>query len=242
MTTDKDCKRLIRDRMSKTGESYTSARSIVLAKSGRFGGSPALPTAAAPGQWADLTGISDASVRAKTGRDWADWVRILDTADAFRLSHRDIARHLAAEHPALSGWWVQTVAVGYERIRGLRDVGQRRDGAYEAGKSRTYAVDVPVLYRWFHEARRRRLWLGDAAVRVRTATENTSIRFDWQDGSRVHAYFKDKGSGKSAVAIQHVGLASKADVDQVKRDWTERLDRLAQSLTPQSRGRPGSAR
>ena len=44
------------------------------------------------------------------------------------------------------GWWAQTVTVGYERIKGLRAVGQRRDGTFEANKSRTFAVPLARLY------------------------------------------------------------------------------------------------
>jgi hypothetical protein len=46
----------------------------------------------------------------------------------------------------IPGWWSQTVAVGYERIKGLRAIGQRMDGSFEASKSRTFAVPLARLY------------------------------------------------------------------------------------------------
>ena len=55
----------------------------------------------------------------------------------------------------MPGWWAQAVTVCYERIKGLRAVGQRRDGSFEANKSRTFSVPLVRLYRAFHDARTR---------------------------------------------------------------------------------------
>ena len=46
----------------------------------------------------------------------------------------------------ISGWWLQTVTVGYERIKGLRARGQRREGTYEAHKARTFNVPGTTLF------------------------------------------------------------------------------------------------
>ena len=45
------------------------------------------------------------------------------------MPHKEIARYVR-EKFAVSGWWAQTITVGYERIRGLREKGQRRSGGY----------------------------------------------------------------------------------------------------------------
>ena len=69
-----------------------------------------------------------------------------------------------------SDWWTQTVTVGYERIKGLRAIGQRRDGGYEANKSKTFAAPAPVVFRAFAHARVRRTWLPGVTVKVRKST------------------------------------------------------------------------
>ena len=69
----------------------------------------------------------------------------------------------------IPGWWAQTVTVGYERIKGLRAVNQRRDGTFEANKSRTFAVPVSRLFDAFHDPRVRARWLPDVKLTVRTA-------------------------------------------------------------------------
>ena len=225
MTKHKDQKRIIRARMKKTGESYTAARAVVVSREK----APAPKYAAPRKEWPALAGQSDAKMIEQTGRPWAEWVEELNAARAFELSHRDIARHVSRTHPEIGGWWVQCIAVGYERIAGLRDVGQRRDGGYDANKSRTFAANVATVYRMFEDPRRRKKWL-EGATRVRTATANKTIRFDWSDGTRVTAYFVPSKKGGCTLAIQHEKLPSKIAVEQAKRFWTDRLDFLKQTL------------
>ena len=95
--------------------------------------------------YAALAGMSDEKVKAKTGCTWERWVYALDRHGAEQMSHRDIAA-LVNEKYKIDGWWSQTVTVGYERIKGLRARGQRRDGTYEATKSRTFNVPVTTLF------------------------------------------------------------------------------------------------
>ena len=80
--------------------------------------------------------MSDASVHKGSGKSWAEWVALLDNACAAEKSHGEIASFVSSL--GTPAWWSQMVTVGYERIRGLRTKGQRRDGGYEASKSRTF--------------------------------------------------------------------------------------------------------
>ncbi len=218
MPTDKDLKRLVRARMQKTGESYTSARANLLQKKHPI-----------PANYAELAGMSDATVRAKTGRTWLQWVRALDAEDAASKPHREIAA-LLRERFGVPGWWAQMATVGYERIRGLRDVGQRRGGGYEIGKSKTVPVPVAKLYRAWSVKRTRERWLPDAKLTIRTATPHKSMRITWEDGSAVDVYFAEKGKDKSQVAVQHRTLGGKADAARMKSFWGEKLGALAEML------------
>ena len=230
MTKGKDLKRHVRARMSETGESYTAARLRVLAKKKTKAKQEAH---AGPdvSSYPALAGKSDEAVRAKTGKAWAQWVDALDAIGAATLSHRDIARAVVERWPEIGGWWAQSVTVGYERIRGLRAIGQRRtDHSFEAGKSRTFAVPVRALYEAFAVKRRRAQWL-DVEPAMRTCRLDTSARMTWPDGTSVIAYFVAKGRAKSTVTIQHAKLASAADVERAKREWSVRLDALGAFLT-----------
>ena len=225
MPTSKDLKRLTRSRMQKTGESYTTARSQLLKKK-----RPAI--AAVPGQdFAALAGMTDDAVRAKTGCDWKKWVRVLDAKGMAAKSHKEIAKY-AYDQFEISGWWAQMVTVGYERIKGLREVGQVCGGKYQAGKSKTLPVPLTKLYRAFSIARTRNRWLPDVKLKVRKATPEKSMRITWEDGTSVEAYFTAKGTKKSQVAIQHRKLVKKADVAKSKAYWGERLTALSEILVP----------
>ncbi|HKQ57703.1 MAG TPA: hypothetical protein VJY35_07525 [Candidatus Eisenbacteria bacterium] len=240
MPTQKDLKRLVRRRMQKTGESYTAARAhLVKARPSRStNGTPATaapvkPATAArakPADYAKLAGMSDAAVKAATGCDWKRWVDALDYVEAHTWPHRKIADYVQ-EKFKVRDWWTQTVVVGYERIRGLREIGQRRGGSYEATKSRTFAVPVAKLFQAFAEARPRARWLPGVKLTVRKATPHRSVRITWDDGTSVEVWLTAKG-GKSSAQVAHRKLPSREAAAKTKAFWDERLDALAEYLTP----------
>ena len=220
MPRHKDRKRIIRNRMKKTGESYTAARAHVIART-----QPKLPPAPKIDH-AALAGMSDVKIAEKTGRTWREWTRVLDADGAAAMKHRDIAALVHGKH-SVGDWWAQTVTVGYERIKGLRERGQRRSGEYEATKSRTFGVPVSTLFEAWADGTARRKWLGGVDAVVRTATAPKSMRLRWPDGTIVAVYFTAKGRNKSSVALAHTKLRDKVQADEAKTYWTARLDALA---------------
>lgn len=216
MPKQKDPRRIVRSPMKKTGESDAAARAQMRRK-----------TATAP-NYAQLAGKSDAVVKKQTGRDWAAWVRVLDAENATEKPHREIARYVSSI--GTPDWWSQTVAVGYERIRGLRDRGQRMDGWYETNKSRTFGVPIAKLYGAFTNARTRKRWLPDK-VDVRSASTNKRMRMRMADDTVVDVGFIARGESKSTVALLHSKLPDRAAADKMKARWTERLDALSEVLT-----------
>lgn len=233
MVLQKDFKRLVRARMQKTGESYTSARANLLTTVGppapRNLGTPALrhTSTPAPPDFPALAGMSDAAVKAATGCTWDKWVHVLDKAGADEWKHAEIVKHITAKYKT-GPWWRQMVAVGYERIKGLREARQQRSGEYQAGKSRTVAMPVERLYRAFATAAGRKRLLPGVSPTVRTSLPNRSLRMTWPDGTRVECFFTAKGPGKSAVQVTHVKLKAREEVDRAKAYWGEVLDRLAE--------------
>lgn len=221
MTSDKDLKRLVRARMQKTGESYTAARTQILRR-------PRAPRATA--DLATLAGMADAKIQPKTGHTWEEWVRLLDGHGAAELPHPEIAR-IVGDKYRVPSWWTQAVTVGYERIKGLRARGQRRDGTYEASKSKTFNVPVGELFDAWAEAATRRRWLDATNVQVRTATRPRSLRLRWNDGSVIALWFTAKGK-KSVVSVQHTRLRDRATAERLKEFWAERLQSLAKLIEP----------
>ena len=237
MPREKDLKRLVRARMKKTGEAYTAARAQLLQKprrrtTAKRSVAPPTVVAAPPKQdYTTLAGFSDAVIQDKTGRTWPEWVNTLDTHDAAAMAHRDIAL-LVSQTYKVRPWWTQAVAVGYERIKGLRAIGQRRDGSYEATKSRTFNVPADTLFdAWANQATRRR-WLSEAGVKVRTATKPKSMRLAWPDGTIVAVGFWPKSKTKCSVSVQHTKLPDSETADRLKQYWGEQMAALAEVLSP----------
>lgn len=242
MTSDKDLKRVVRARMEKTGEAYTAARAQILGKPRKRAPAPeqsvtsprliSIPPAPPRLPYDRTAGMADARIVENTGRSWEEWVRLLDEDNAAQMAHPDIAR-LVSQKYGVRPWWTQAVTVGYERIKGLRARGQRRDGSFEAGKSRTFDVPVRVLFDAWADAATRRRWLDAKNLTVRTATRARSMRLGWSDGTVVALWFTAKGK-KSTVTVQHTKLRDRATVDQLKTYWSRQLDALERVLTGKS--------
>ncbi len=127
------------------------------------------------------------------------------------------------------------VTVGYERLKGRRERGQRMSGAFEASKSKTFNAPVRKLFdAWADDAKRQR-WLRDVDATVRTATSPKSMRLQWPDGTIVAVWFTAKDDGKSNVALAHTKLASKAALERAKAEWGTRLDLLGKLLATNGR-------
>ena len=235
MPRNKDLKRLVRIRMRKTGEAYTAARAQILAKSRRSAPHTDAPPAGSVNRrdLAAIAGMRDAALKAKTGCTWERWVQALDRLGAERMSHRDIAALVSTKYH-VGDWWSQTVTVGYERIKGLRARGQRRDGSYEATKSKTFNVPVAALFAAWADANVRQRWLDGGVGKVRTMIEPKSMRLDGKDRSLIAVGFVAKGPSKSVVAVQHTKLRDREAANEAKQYWTRRLEALGAVLSTPS--------
>ena len=219
MTKQRTFKRRVRERMAKTGESYTAARRVLIAQGDRP--DTAVPRFEPP--------VAEEKVVEATGRGWQAWFEILDGWNATSHNHTEIARWLMDEHD-VPGWYSQSLTVGYEQARGLRAPGQRRDG-FAVGASRTVAVPVERLFEAFTDETLRGRWLPGADMSVRTATAPRTARYDWEDGStRVNVGFDEVSEAKSRVGLSHERLPDADTADEMKAWWRERLTALKSQL------------
>jgi hypothetical protein len=168
--------------------------------------------------------ISDAAVRARTGKDWKGWFGILDRAAATRLGHAQIAAMLVRRHH-LRPWWSQMVTVEYERSRGLRARHQTAQG-YAVAVSRTVATGLPHLYQVTARAGERRKWFPRGAFEPSSQTRDKYFRGRWRHGARLEIGFYARGTRKSQIAVQVSRLAKKSEVETVRATWKAALTRL----------------
>jgi hypothetical protein len=187
MTEGKSFKRRVRGRMSKTGESYTTARSQVAQKRDRNQAARTRLAAASADR------VSDAVIERETGKTWDEWLSILDESGARRKKHPEIARFLR-EELGVPNWWAQSVTVGYERARGMRLKYEHADG-FAITASRTIAVPVDALFDAFVDDARRRKWLPGGPCRceppshdARRGSTGRTVRHGWLSASPTRAH------------------------------------------------------
>jgi uncharacterized protein YndB with AHSA1/START domain len=171
--------------------------------------------------------ISDEAVHKATGRVWSEWVRWLDEQEAAALSHKEIVALLRERGEVESAWWQQSIAVGYERARGLREFGQRRDAGFEIGVQRTVPLSADEAWRRLTGPDGVRAWLGDApslrlevgeayrladgtAGEVRIVAEGERVRITrhpngWARASTIQIRVTPKGE-KSVIAFHEENL------------------------------------
>ena len=214
MTEGRSFKRIVRARMEKTGESYTSARASLLA-----GPAEAAPTAE------PVMPVAEARVRERTGRGWEEWFDLLDEWGAMDRSHAEIAKHLR-DDLGIAGWYAQSITVAYERARGMRALHENA-GGFSITASKTVAVPIEALFDAFMDESIRSRWLADDRLAVRTATRPRNARFDWGDGeTRVIVGFEAKGEVKSVVAMAHERLADAEEAERMKAMWRDAVAKL----------------
>ena len=151
-----------------------------------------------------IAGISDEAVKSKTGKTWAEWIKVLDKAKAYEMPHKDIAIYLSEKHQ-VPDWWSQMVTVGYEQARGLREKHERPEG-YQISVSKTLGVPVATLYAaWTDEAVRALAEAQVACHSRRDAGEVDPYHVDGQEQRRSPLLLQGPGQEPGDRAAQQAG-------------------------------------
>jgi hypothetical protein len=213
VTQHRTFKKLVRTRMTKTGESYTAAMRAILAHTSQSGPGAVLAT-------------SDAEITQRSGRGWEAWFDALDDWGAQDRTHREIARRVASELDVDPlAWEAQAVTLSYERACKGREVGEHPDG-YTITASKTIAVPVEQLFDALLDPQRRTTW----GLTLRTSTRPGRAHFDGADRTRVHLTCDARDPRKSRVTVEHARLADRETADRRKASWRTALSGLADEL------------
>ena len=246
MTRARALKQVVRARVAKTGERYTTARrhilnTLKLAPSRDIPSPPESDRAVAPPAPAKRAGgISEAKIRQKTGHGFDHWFDVLDRFEAVKRGHTAAARHLYEAH-GVDGWYAQGITVAYERARGVRAVNQRCDGVYEVSVSKVVAGGaIAVITALTDPERRRRLKVSDdrltrmlgAALEASTSKGfvvrpdgQGRFRYKW-DETTVQFHLVPRAGNKVSVVVTNMKLASAKMVEQRRAQWREMLNSL----------------
>jgi hypothetical protein len=228
MTRASKLKQAIRARARKTGERYTAARRQVL-KARERRHMPPPPPPAPPG-------LSEAAVRARTGRGYDHWFAVLDAFGAAARGHTAAARHIREDH-GVPGWHAQGITVAYERARGLRAMNQAKSG-FQVSVSRVVPGDIETVLAAIRGPARKR-WLAEADPGLRRALESAlatgakgmvrgpkraRVRYKW-DGADVELVAEPRG-GRTVVVASNTKLRDAAQVAARRSQWRAALDAL----------------
>lgn len=168
---------------------------------------------------------SDEALKEKTGRNWAEWSTHLDAGQAQRLDYKELAKWVNSQHSA-GGWWSQTIAVGYEQLRGKRALYERADGSFSCSISKTLPIHANEAHAFFVDKDKRAKWLTEDIV-IRTATAPKSVRFTWPDQTSVAIWITAKGDAKCSIGLEHSKLTSKSAVPVQKAYWKSAFQKLS---------------
>ena len=170
--------------------------------------------------------MTDAAIRAKTGKGWDQWFAALDRKGAKAKDHQAITA-LLRDGFGLSNWYAQMVAVSYERARGLRAMNQKCDGQFSVSVTKV----VPVsLARLFATATARQAdWFPRGAFAESSRTTDKYWRGKWKSG-RLAIGFLAKGADKAQIAIDSEKLADAAAVEKERAAWKTALEKLSKLL------------
>jgi hypothetical protein len=168
--------------------------------------------------------ISDAKVKAATGRGWMGWFVILNRIGATSMAHKDVARLLHEKYGA-PRWWCQMITVEYERARGGREKHERADG-YSVSITKVMPAGLSALFAAATGPKARKAWFPPGAFVETSKTTDKYWRGTWKKDARFESGFYSKGAGKAQIALQLNRLASAADVEKERTAWKKALAKL----------------
>ncbi len=178
--------------------------------------------------------ISDEAVDKATGRNWAEWMKVLDKVGAKKLEHKDIVKKLR-EYKGVSHWWAQTVTVEYERRRGKRKVGQTADAGYQIGVTKTLPVSNKQAWNLLMGAVGKKLWAGKGVkIKIRTQKQGEYVRMTWELSAlkaptvlQLRVTSGESGKG-TAISFHQEKLSSGVEREKMKKHWKGVLEKLAE--------------
>lgn len=196
--------------------------------------------------------VSAASVQKGTGRNWSQWISLLNKQGAQNWTHKEIVAFLKKKYK-LGPWWQQGVTTGYEIAIGRRIEGQNQKGQYSVTATKSLLVNHKKVWKWLTSTAGLSVWLrplgaltfkpkqvfeaeGGVHGEVRTMKAGSRFRLAWYDPDYDKATFVQllvvpKPKDKCIVAINHDNLPNTRMRNQMREQWKQALGLLAQAMS-----------
>jgi hypothetical protein len=116
----------------------------------------------------EIAGVTDATVKDKTGRTWREWFALLDKEGAATLTNEGIRKLVSGKY-GIGSLWQQLIASAYERARGLRETGERLGEFGVSATKKVIRAPALVLHAAFAETEKGATWLKARMVVLKKA-------------------------------------------------------------------------
>lgn len=186
--------------------------------------------------------VSGESVLKGSGRDWDQWINLLQKAGAESWTHQEMVAFLKKKYKLIP-WWQQGVAYGFQVATGRRADGQNLKGLYSVTATGTFPINNRELWKLLCSSEGLEAWLkplspfplevgqsyeceGGVYGEVRTMKSPVRVRLswreeDWPKNSSVQIYVGHREGKKSMLAIMHEGLTTALQREQLRTRWKQ---------------------
>lgn len=191
--------------------------------------------------------VSSASVKKGSGKDWDQWIKILDNAGAVNWTHQEIVKFLKQKYK-LDVWWQQGVTLGFELAKGKRIEGQSLKGTYLAMATRTFPVSARKVWNFLKSEEGQSIWLqplspiqlkagedfeaeGGVFGQVRTVKAGVRARLTWTEtewpkSTVLQIYVASRSPKKCILIFSHEGIRDTRVRAQLRERWKKAVDDL----------------
>ncbi|HVF69755.1 MAG TPA: hypothetical protein VNA13_04300 [Xanthomonadales bacterium] len=175
-------------------------------------------------------GKSDEAVRKATGKSWDEWFKILDEGKVSEMPHKEIVLWLWDKGLVKSGWWAQSIVVGYEQKIGRRVAGQIAEGNFSTATSATLAGTMDSVLKQWEKLVKGKTEFGKVKIegesRISVTPKWRYWKADLVDTSKINVDISEKGSRKIGLSVTHYKLPDKKAIDTWKAYWKEFLKKI----------------
>lgn len=191
-------------------------------------------------------------IKAETGREWEDWIRVLDEDNAATYSHDGLTAYLQEVHTA-SDKWAPLIAAMYGQKLGRKPVGQTAAVGFNIGVRKTAAIPKERIWSYLLSPAGLKLWIGDifslplvvgsefksndgttgklGVVKPYEKLRMSWQRKDWDKPSTLQIYLLSPSKGKTTVSFHQEKLEDLYMREMMRLHWEKTLDTLLQETT-----------
>lgn len=199
-----------------------------------------------------LGSVTNERVKQATGKSWDEWVEAIDNFGGESMTHKQIAAKLLEDNYLDSGWWAQSVTVGYEFAKGRRVQGETKDAGFQIGVQRMIEQPQDKIWQLLISPAGTKLWLGDVrnlkfqkgetfktkeglSGEIRSVTKDEKLRLTWHPEERsqattlqIYLLCNRNTPNKTNLRFHHEKLADAEERQAMKLHWQEVLNKIEQ--------------